>query len=348
VDHDRQDRSMARLTRWIEATFAFRPEREVRLPLGYFANVLDIGHGLGLAVSTDGVGTKAMIAQLLARYDTIGIDCVAMNANDVLCVGAEPIALLDYLALETVEPEMLEALARGLHDGAREAGVSIPGGEIAQIREMVRGPVEGRAFDLVGTCVGLVPLAGLLDGSRIAPGQTVLGLRSSGIHSNGLTLARRVLFAEGWGPESRVAELGRSLGEELLEPTRIYVKPVLALLRERLGVTGLAHVTSTGFLNLTRHAAPVGYELGDLPAPQAIFALIQQRGALSDAEMFFTFNMGVGFCVVVEAADAGRALAILAANGVEAQAIGETVADPEKRVRIPARRLQGRERFAPY
>jgi phosphoribosylformylglycinamidine cyclo-ligase len=348
VDHDQQDRSMERLTRWITATFAFRPEREVVLPLGYFANVLALGNDLGLAVSTDGVGTKAMIAQLLGRYDTIGIDCVAMNVNDVLCVGAEPLALLDYLALEAIEPSMLEALARGLHDGARSAGISIPGGEIAQIREMIQGPVPGRAFDLVGTCVGVVPVKKILDGSRIVPGQAVLGLRSSGIHSNGLTLARRVLLAEGWGVETHVTELGRTLGEELLEPTRIYVKPVLALLEAGVAITGLAHITSTGFLNLTRHAAPVGYELHTLPEPQPIFRLIQERGDVPEAEMFFTYNMGVGFCIVLDAAHAGRALAILEEQGVEAQVMGETVADPEKKVRLPAHRLSGHDRFATY
>jgi len=145
-----------------------------------------------------------------------------------------------------------------------------------------------------------------------------------------------------------VADLGRTLGEELLEPTRIYVKPVLALLRAGLGITGLAHITSTGFLNLTRHAAPVGYELHTLPAPQPVFRLIQERGEVPEPVMFFTYNMGVGFCVVLDAKDSGRALAILEEQGIEAQVIGETVADPEKRVRIPARRLLGHERFAPY
>ncbi len=163
VDSEQQDRAMPLLRSWVERSFTLRPTQgAVKLPLGYFANVIDIGHGLGLALSTDGVGTKILVAQMLNKYDTIGIDCVAMNVNDVLCVGAEPLALLDYIAVESPHPDLLGALAEGLYRGAEQAGVTIPGGEIAQVKEMIHGLREGYAFDLVGSCVGLVPLDRLL------------------------------------------------------------------------------------------------------------------------------------------------------------------------------------------
>src|SRR2546426_6331962 len=156
VDSEQQDRAMPLLTNWIEKTFQFRQQgNPVVLPLGYFANVVDLGNGLGLALSTDGVGTKAIIAQLLGKFDTIGIDCVAMNVNDVICVGAEPVALLDYLAIATPMPGVLEAIGEGLSKAASLAGISIVGGEIAQIKEMIRGEREGEGLDLVGMCVGV-------------------------------------------------------------------------------------------------------------------------------------------------------------------------------------------------
>src|SRR5881628_2415933 len=174
VDTEKQDRIMGNLTYWVERTFAFRPD-SVKLPLGYFANVVDLGNGLGLALSTDGVGTKAIIAQLLGKFDTIGIDCVAMNVNDVICVGAEPVALLDYIAVESANPSMLEAMALGLYRGAEMAGVSIPGGEIAQVPEMLHKTGNGTGFDLVGTCVGPVPLNRVLTGRNVQEGDVIIG-----------------------------------------------------------------------------------------------------------------------------------------------------------------------------
>ncbi|MBI3977711.1 MAG: phosphoribosylformylglycinamidine cyclo-ligase [Chloroflexi bacterium] len=346
VDTGAEETGLANVARWVTRTFAHRPG-SVRLPLGYFANVLDLGQGIGLAISTDGVGTKLLVAQMLDRYDTVGIDCVAMNANDVLCVGAEPIAMVDCIAVESADPAFLDQIAQGLYEGARQANITIPGGEIAQIREMVRGIRAGRAFDLVGTCVGTVPLDRIIIGEQIEPGDVVVGIASSGIHSNGLTLARDVLFARGrLRPDEVVADLGRTVGEELLEPTRIYVSGVVQMLREGLGVRALAHVTSDGLLNLTRVAAPVGYVVEALPEPPAIFALLQRLGGISDEEMFQVFNMGVGFCVVVAPADAPRAIAIARARGWAAQPIGYAVADEARRVRLPGRRLVGQgDRF---
>ncbi len=347
VDTEQQDRAMPLLRQWVERSFDLRKtaqEGTVQLRLGYFANVIDIGQGLGLALSTDGVGTKILVAQMLDKYDTVGIDCVAMNVNDVLCVGAEPLALLDYIAVEAPHPDLLGALAEGLYRGAEQAGVTIPGGEIAQVKEMIHGPKEGYAFDLVGACVGLVPLHRVLTGQHIEAGDVVVGLRSSGIHSNGLTLARRVFFDHlGWTPDHSVEELGRTIGEELLEPTRIYVKEVLAMLRAGLRIKALAHITSTGFLNLSRADAPVGYVLDNLPEPQPIFRLIQSHGGVSDEEMFLTYNMGVGFCVVVAADEADAIQRIAHEHGVESHVIGYTVSDPDKQVTIPSYGLVGRD-----
>jgi phosphoribosylformylglycinamidine cyclo-ligase len=345
VNSEQLDSVMPRLVQWVERSFALRPGHgKVKLPLGYFANVIDLGHGVGLALSTDGVGTKLLVAQMLGKYDTVGIDCVAMNVNDVLCVGAEPLAILDYIAIEAPHADLLEQIAQGLYRGAELAGVTIPGGEIAQIAEMVHGTRRGYAFDLVGSCVGQVAMDRILVGQDIEDGDVVLGLRSSGIHSNGLTLARRVFFDRlGWAADHYVAELGRTIGEELLEPTRIYVKEALALLNAGLRVKGFFHITSTGFLNLCRVDSQVGYVLDRVPEPPPIFPLIQEAGKVSEEEMFFTYNMGIGFCVVVHPDDAAPALEIVRRHGTESHAIGHAVSDPQKRVRIPARGLTGRD-----
>ena len=345
VSSEQKDRAMPLLRQWIERTFALRPALgNVKLPIGYFANVIDIGNGLGLALSTDGVGTKILVAQMLNKYDTIGIDCVAMNVNDVLCPGAEPLALLDYIAVEAPHPDLLEEIAKGLCRGAELANVTIPGGEIAQVRDMIHGAREGYAFDLVATCVGIAPLDRILTGERIQPGDVIVGLRSSGIHSNGLSLARRIFFDQlQWSADHYVEDLGRTIGEELLEPTRIYVKEILAMLRAGLRVKALAHITSTGFLNLSRAAADVGYILDTLPEPPPIFQLIQRHGNISDEEMFFTYNMGVGYCVIVAPEDASAAQKVAREHGVESCTIGYTVKDPNKEVQIPAHALSSFE-----
>ena len=201
------------------------------LPLGYFANVIDLADGRGLAISTDNVGTKVLVAQLMGRYDTVGIDCVAINVNDLLCVGAEPLSLVDYIAAERADQDQLAQIAAGLCEGARQARISISGGETAQVAELVRGAREGYGFDLSGTCVGVVDLDRLVLGRQLAPGDAVIGMASSGIHSNGLTLARRLFFDKlGYSVTTHLPSLGRRIGEELLEPTRIYVPAALEML----------------------------------------------------------------------------------------------------------------------
>lgn len=337
--------ALAGLRQWIEATFAFREGRlgAPRLALGPYANVIDLGDGRGLALCTDGVGTKVLVAQMLDRYDTIGIDCVAMNVNDLICVGAEPLSVLDYIALEEQDQSFLEAIARGLYEGARQAGVAIVGGEVAQLPEIIKGQRAGRGFDLAAAAVGLVPLDRLVLGQDIRPGDALVGLASSGIHSNGLTLARRVFFGAGrLDPFTPFEELGRSIGEELLEPTRIYVAPVLEALRSGIHVRALFHITGEGFLNLTRHRSEVDWAVDRLPEPPAVFPLLQRYGQIGDREMYVTFNMGVGFCLAVPPDEARLAIEIAGRHGVEAWRIGYAVprVGPRSRVLVASRQLE--------
>jgi phosphoribosylformylglycinamidine cyclo-ligase len=319
VDQGAADSAVARLVRALGKIELGRPSAQVPLP-GHYASVIEVAPNLGIALSTDGVGTKLVLAEALGRLDTIGIDCVAMNVNDVICVGAEPLAMLDYIAIDRADPDLCEAIGVGLARGATLAGIEIPGGELAQLGDMVHG------VDVSGACFGTVALDSLVDGRRVAPGDSIIGLPSSGLHSNGYTLARKALDGLDMteDPEGR---LGRPLGDVLLEPTLIYVKPIVELLRSDLDVRGLAHITSGGVNNLLRLAAPVGYEIDAPLPPQPIFDLIRERGDVSDGEMHEVFNMGCGFCVVVPEIDEARALDLLRSHHPGAARIGRVTDD---------------------
>jgi phosphoribosylformylglycinamidine cyclo-ligase len=307
----------------------------VKLDIGFFANVIDIG-GVGLAICTDGVGSKSIIAQMMRRYDTIGIDCVAMNVNDVLCVGARPLSMVDYIGVEESDAEMLGAIAIGLSAGAKQAGVSISGGEISPLKDVMRG------FDLVGTAVGLVPLDRIITGRNLVPGDIIIGLESSGIHSNGLTLARYVFFRQGkLSVEHIFPELGVPLGEELLRPTLIYVPEILEIIKNVPAVKALINITGDGLLNLPRVDANVGFMIDNLPPVPPIFRLIQGRGGVSSAEMYQVYNMGIGFCVLVAEKDRDATLSILQGHGRRAQVIGRVIEDDSKGVHLPGERLVG-------
>lgn len=307
----------------------------VKLDIGYFANVIDIG-GIGLAISTDGVGSKSVVAQMIKKYDTIGIDCVAMNVNDVICVGARPISMVDYIAVENADADMLGAIAIGLTAGAQAAGISISGGEISVLADVVHG------FDLVGTAVGLVPLDRVVTGRDAAPGDVIIGLESSGIHSNGLTLARRVLFDQAKLPIDRVLpELGTPLGEELLRPTLIYVPEILDVIKNVPTVKALINITGDGLLNLHRVDAQIGFEIDNLPPVPPIFRLIREYGSVAASEMFEVYNMGIGFCVLAAGPDADAVLAIVRRHGRRARIIGRVIEDGNKGVHLPRERLVG-------
>jgi len=313
------------------------------LDFGHFANVIDVGMPKAIAMSTDGIGTKAIVAQMLGKYDTVGIDCVAMNANDVICVGAEPVAMLDYIAVDVVNDAMLAEIGKGLAEGARQARISIPGGEISQTPEIIKAERPGFGFDLVGTCIGTVAKDEMVTGKTIEAGDIIVGLASTGIHSNGLTLARKALFERGgFRPDQYVAELGRSVGEELLEPTRIYVREIMQLLKEdRPSVKALVHVTSDGFLNLRRGSERIGFVIDSLPEPPPIFPLIQTAASVPSTEMFLVFNMGIGFCVVVAPSAVDRVEQLAHGAGYEAWRIGYCVDDPEQTVRLETHGLIG-------
>ncbi len=314
VDQGAADSAVAGLVRALGAIDLGRPSRQVPLP-GHYASVIKLDERSGIALSTDGVGTKLLVAEQLGRYDTVGIDCVAMNVNDVICVGAEPLAMLDYIAIDNADPGVCEEIGVGLARGAELAGVEIPGGELAQLGDMVRG------VDVSGACFGTVALDEIIDGSRVQPGDAVIGLPSSGIHSNGYTLARSALdgLPLDQDPEGR---LGGQLGDVLLEPTEIYVKPVLELLRSPVEVRGLAHITSGGLGNLLRLATEAGFEIDDPLSVPPIFELIAERSKVSDEEMHEVFNMGCGFCCIVAAADEEAALTLLHRHHREAKTIG--------------------------
>jgi phosphoribosylformylglycinamidine cyclo-ligase len=350
VDTDREEAGLARLIRQIATTWP--PSGVVggvELPIGYFANVVNLGP-FGLAITADGVGTKLVVAQLLGRYDTLGIDCVAMNVNDLLCVGATPLTMVDYIAVDDADPVLLEELAKGLCEGARQANISIPGGEIAQLRDLLKGYGDRPAFDLAGMAVGLVPLDRIVIGRDLQPGDVVIGLESNGIHSNGVTLARKVLFEQhGLAPDARLPGLRGTVGEELLRPTHIYVPEVVDVLRQVQDVRALIHLTSDGFFNLTRVDRDVGYVIDALPPEPPIFSLIRQYGDVSYAEMFRVYNMGVGFCIVVPPAAVDRVFSVMRAHGRAAFRIGHVVADTQRRVSIVPHRLTGsgrEKRFA--
>ena len=307
------------------------------IDFGYYANVIPITSEMGVAISTDGVGTKILVAQALGKYDTVGIDCVAMNANDIICVGARPLAMVDYIALESADDHLLAELGKGLARGAELASISIPGGELAQVRDMVKGEHPGTGFDLVGTCIGSVRLDEVLTGKALQPGDLLVGLASSGVHSNGLTLARRVLD----NLNEYVPEFGRTAGEELLEPTTIYVSAAMAVLEAGIRPRAMAHLTGDGYLNLSRCEADVSFVLDSLPEPPPVFQLIKSRGEVTIAEMYRVFNMGIGFVIAVAPADVDSTLKVVAAKGYRPSVIGHVVAGEAKSVTLTQPGLVG-------
>ncbi len=350
VDTEAAAAGLSGLLAFVRETRAFRNGAgEQLVPNGFFASVLRLANALSLAVSTDGVGSKSVLAQLTGDFESIGWDCVAVNVNDVVCVGAEPIALLDYIALQFPHPDLLAGLGKGMRDAAERAGVVIAGGELSQHPDTLAGPRPGYAFDISGTCVGLLDNAAPITGDRVAPGDLVIGLPSNGVHANGLTLARQVLMSGGADDAARfLPECGRSVGEELLRRTRIYVPEALALLQAGIDVHGLAHISGDGLLNLLRLDAEVEYRLDALPAPPPVFETIQRDGNVDLAEMHRVYNMGVGFCAVVPEAQAAAALeAISAAVPPNEEAPADSavvigvVREGPRRVVLPAQGLVG-------
>ena len=281
-----------------------------------------------LVSGTDGVGTKQRIAQLMGRHDTVGIDCVAMCVNDIICCGARPLFFLDYIAIGKNDPEKVALLVSGVAEGCVQAGCALIGGETAEHP----GTMAADDYDLAGFSVGAVDRARVLDNSRMQPGDVILALPSSGLHSNGYSLVRKVFDVENTDLDRFVPELGQTLGEALLTPTRIYVKPILALL-EDIDVRGISHITGGGFYENIPRSVPEGLCARirrDAVKIPPIFRLLQKTGNIPERDMFNTFNMGVGMSVIVPAAQAGRALAILRVAGEDPYLIGTIAAGDEK------------------
>lgn len=279
------------------------------LPIkGHYAGLFKVGKST-LAIHCDGVGSKVVVAQELKKYDTVGIDCVAMNVNDIICLGAAPLVLVDYLALAHEDAALVSEVMKGLQQGAKEAGCAIIGGETAILPDMITG--GKKAFDLAATCVGVVE-GEPLTGAKMKPGDAIVGLESTGIHSNGYTLARKLLDPKRWG-------------REMLAPTRIYVKPVLQMLKE-CGIHGLAHITGGAFSKLTRIGAyaKVGFLLDGMPKTVGVMAELEGKVG-SDYEFYRTFNAGVGMCVVCPKGDAPKVMEIAKKHGIGSQVIGKIV-----------------------
>ena len=282
-----------------------------------------------LVSGTDGAGTKQRIAQILDKHDTVGIDCVAMCVNDIICCGAKPIFFLDYIAIGKNEPEKVAELVKGVAEGCVQAGCALIGGETAEHPGVMR-PDD---YDLAGFSVGIVDKKKLVDNTRMEEGDVIIALPSSGIHSNGYSLVRKVFDIETADLDSKPEELGgKTIGEALLTPTRIYVKPVLALL-EAADVKGISHITGGGFYENIPRAIPDGLcarvDRASVKIP-AIFSLLQERGSIPERDMFNTYNMGVGMSVVVAKADAEKALEVLHKNGEDAYIIGSIIKGEDK------------------
>jgi len=261
--------------------------------MGHYASVVDVG--VGLAITTDGVGSKIMVAEALNKYDTIGIDCVAMNVNDLIAIGAEPIAMVDYIAIQKPDERVMEEIAIGLQKGCEMANITLVGGETATLPEMING------VDLVGTAIGVVEKNKIVTGEKIEVGDVIVAIESSGIHSNGLTLARKVVEKSGLSYKDEFDDT--TIGEELLTPTRIYIE-VLDVIKN-YEVHGLAHITGGGVLNLKR-LKDVCFRIEKPLKPQKIFRFIQELGNVDEDEMYRTFNMGMGFMIVLPKSEAKK------------------------------------------
>lgn len=289
------------------------PVRMIDLP-GQFTGLIDLGDHV-LTLATDGVGTKLLVAEALGKWDTVGIDCMAMNVNDTICVGAEPIAFVDYIALDKPDEKITEQIGIGLNRASELANVDLVGGEVAVLPEMVKG------IDLSGTALGMLERKDMVTGQDIKEGDAIIGLRSSGIHSNGMTLARKVISSAGVSYEDEVEGLDQPIGMELLTPTEIYVRDVLRLVRA-VKVTGMVDVTGGGLKNFVRLKKGLEYRITDPIEPQPIFKAIQKMGSVTDLEMYKTFNMGMGYGIILPMENVEEALSIL---GDKAQLVGKVV-----------------------
>ena len=327
VDISLEERTVKALTNELSETLDYR---NIIKNTGHFAALVDFGSKV-IAMSTDGVGSKILIANLMNKFDTVGIDCIAMVVNDILCVGAEPIAMVDYLAVEEPNPEIASEIGKGLKTGCQQAKIAMIGGETASLPKIIKD------FDLAGTGIGFVDKEKIITGSEIKDGDIILGIESSGVHSNGLSLARKALLdIANYNVDDKLpSDESITVGEALLEPTIIYVDPIMDLLKSGIEVHGLGHITGGGFSNLKRLNKEMSYYINELPETLPVFKEIQKTG-IESKEMYHVFNMGIGFCVILDNENKEEALEILNKyhNTYE---IGEIKEDSDNKVLITAR-----------
>ena len=334
VDREARTKSKAALLALKETYKLSKYGEVVQLPYG---NIFPVGDRY-LDFVIEGIGTKVLLAQLADKYDTIGIDGVAMAVNDVIRSGATPLAVVDNIHAQASDPHLVKEWMKGIVKGVTEAGCLVPGGEIGDVADVIKGITEGKGFDMVFACIGEVFKKDIILGNNIKPGDLVIGLRSSGIHSNGISLARRVLFKE-WGGKYESYDVPdgfkREIVYEVLEPTRIYVKPILNAAKE-VNMKAAVHITGDAYLKfdrLMKFSKGIGFEFNNFE-PQPIFELIQKtapeiRGIINDEEMLKTFNMGWGFAVVVDKTAEESVTNSFQKTGVTAERIGK-VTDSRK------------------
>jgi len=325
VDIIKEGEAIEEIWKLLPKTFNLNPNAKFLPAMAHYGGIVDIGMpDKYLVVTVDGVGSKVLIAEQLDKFDTVGIDCIAMNVNDLICVGAEPLVFVDYFAIEKPDVEMANQIAKGLVDGAIQSRMAIIGGETATLPDIIRGHA-GKGFDLAGVAIGMVPKDKLILGDKIKPGDVIFGIESNGLHSNGYSLARKVLL-EDYSVQDVVE--GINIGQTLLKPTLIYVQEILELIKIAK-IHGLANITGGAFLKLARllrqSKTPIGVHLNNMPEPKPIFKLIQKIGNISNKEMYKTFNMGVGFCIIAPESEYEIIKEICKKNGKEVYKIGKIV-----------------------
>jgi phosphoribosylformylglycinamidine cyclo-ligase len=317
----------------------------MRLPYG---NIFPISQNSYLDLVIEGVGTKVLVAQLAGKYDTIGVDAVAMAVNDVIRSGAKPLAIADNIHAQASDPQLVKAWLEGVAEGAAESECPVTGGEIGDVAEVIKGIAEGKGFDMIVAAVGQVATQNIITGENIKPDDSIIGLRSSGLHSNGITLARKILFSQ-WGgkykPDATPDGLKRDIASEVLEPTKIYVKPLLAA-AQTVKVKAAVHITGDAYLkfdNLTRFSPGIGFEFNNFK-PHAIFGLIQKTArelgyTITDEEMFRTFNMGWGFAIIVDKTDVENAMNALEKASAQPEQMGKVTAEQKIVIRHENKKL---------
>jgi phosphoribosylformylglycinamidine cyclo-ligase len=325
VDISDIKKSQTAIGRLIASTHKLQKKAKIAHGFGHYAGIVEIPGGKLLATHTDGVGTKVVIANMMKKYNTIGIDCVAMNVNDIICIGATPISFVDYIAANKNDQQIFKKIVEGLVAGAKKSAMPIVGGETAIMPDVIEG--KGFAFDLAGMVVGLVSKKEMVLGDKIKTGDVIIGAKSSGIHSNGYSLARKALLGK-YSVKDKVKGVG-VLGDALLKPTEIYVKPVLEMV-QKCKVSGFAHITGGSFTKLLR-LKNIGYDIDSLPKLPPIIGLIQEQGVKPE-EMYKTFNMGVGFCVIAPPNQANKIKSIFKKHKISSQEIGRIT--PKKGVTV--------------